>query len=68
MTAYLTQRSKKSSAVLESRRKDMGSRLKQIQSKRTCARGTLEFWARRRSETELRVFDEAEGRPSSVIR
>ena len=54
--------------MLESRRNDMGSRLKEIQLKRTCARGTLEFWARRRSETELRVFDEAEGRPSSVIR
>ncbi|MBT4100141.1 MAG: hypothetical protein HOM68_19600 [Gemmatimonadetes bacterium] len=57
ITANLTQRSKKSSAVLEARRKDIGSRLKEVQLKRTSARGTLEFWERRRSETELRVFD-----------
>lgn len=57
VTANLIQRTKKSWAVLDVRRKDISSRLKEVQLKRTSARGTLEFWERRRSETQQKVFD-----------
>ncbi|MBT3341881.1 MAG: hypothetical protein HN712_25825 [Gemmatimonadetes bacterium] len=57
ITANFIQRSKKSSAVLESRRKEISGRLKEVALKRTSARGTLEFWERRRTETQQRVFD-----------
>ncbi len=57
IVANLNQRSKKSFAVQEVRRKEIASRLKEVQLKRTSARGTLEFWERRRTETKQRVFD-----------
>ena len=57
IVANLIQRSKKSFAVQEVRRKEIASRLNEFQLKRTSARGTLEFWERRRTETEQRVFD-----------
>ena len=57
IVANLIQRSKKSFAVQEVRRKEIASRLKEVQLKRTSARGTLEYWERRRTETEQRVFD-----------
>ena len=67
ITANLVQRNKKSSAVLEAQRKDISSRLKGVQLKRTSARGTLEFWERRRTETQQRVFDlhRVDGAPRS---
>ena len=44
IVANLIQRSKKSFAVQEVRRKEIASRFKEVQLKPTSARGTLEFW------------------------
>jgi hypothetical protein len=57
ITANLMQRTKRAMARLEVRRKEAGGRLKEVQLKTTSARGTLEFWERRRTETSQKVQD-----------
>ena len=57
ITANLVTRSKRVYTKLDGNRRDIGSRLKDVQLKRTSARGTLEFWHRRRTETSQKVQD-----------
>lgn len=57
VTANLVTRSKRVYAKLEVARREIASRLKEVQLKRTSAKGTLEFWERRRTETNQRVQD-----------
>ncbi len=57
VTANLVTRSKRVFAKLDVRRREIVSRLKEVQLKTTSAKGTLEFWERRRTETSQRVQD-----------
>ena len=57
ITANLVTRSKRVYAKVDATRKEIVSRLKEAQLKRTSARGTLEFWERRRTETAQKVMD-----------
>lgn len=57
VTANLVTRSKRIYAKLDVTRREIAARLKEVQLKRTSARGTLEFWERRRTETSQKVQD-----------
>ena len=57
ITANLVTRSKRVYTELDANRRDISSRLKEVQLKRTSARGMLEFWHRRRTETSQKVQD-----------
>jgi hypothetical protein len=57
VTANLVTRSKRAYTKLEAQRRDISSRLKEAQLKTTSAKGTLEFWERRRTETSQREQD-----------
>lgn len=57
VTANLVTRSKRVFAKLDVRRREIVSRLKEVQLKTTSAKGTLEFWERRRTEISQRVQD-----------
>lgn len=57
ITANLLTRNKRTYTKLDVRRRDIGSRLKEVQLKRNSAKGTLEFWERRRAETSQKVLD-----------
>ena len=59
ITANLVTRSKRVYARLDVRRKEAVASLKEMQLKTTSAKGTLEFWERRRTETTHRVQDAA---------
>ena len=57
VTASLVTRSKGAYTKLDARRRETVARMKEVQLKRTSARGTLEFWDRRRTETSQKVLD-----------
>lgn len=57
ITANLVTRSKGIYTKLDARRREIVARLKEAQLKRTSAKGTMEFWERRRKETSQRVQD-----------
>lgn len=57
ITANLVTRAKRIFLQLDARRREIVARLKESQLKTTSARGTLEFWERRRTETSQRVQD-----------
>ena len=59
ITANLVTCSKRVYARLDVRRKEAVASLKEMQLKTTPAKGTLEFWERRHSETTDRVQDAA---------
>ncbi len=55
VTASLVTRSKAAYTKLDARRREIVAKVKEVQLKRTSARGTLEFWNRRRTETSQKV-------------
>ncbi len=57
VTASMVTRSKAAYTRLDARRREIVAKMKEAQLKRTSARGTLEFWERRRTETSQKVQD-----------
>ena len=55
VTAHLVARHKKNFNSVDQDRREINSRLKQAEMARTSARGTVEFWTRRRLEVQMRV-------------
>jgi|APSaa5957512622_1039677.scaffolds.fasta_scaffold220286_1 hypothetical protein len=57
ITANLVTRSKRIYTKLDARRREIASRLKEVQLKTKSAKGTLEFWERRKIESSQKVED-----------